>query len=65
MSKNNYHFNLYKKKILKFRPTTNKYGQSKHPYDSKELIYVNSNLFNIPSLLSWWSWVRAPHWALF
>ena len=52
MSKNNYHFDLCKKKILKFRPTTNKYGQSKYSYDSKELIYVNSNLFNIPIIIT-------------
>ena len=48
----NYYFNLIKKKIMKFRPTTNKYGQSKFPYDSKELIYIDTNLFNIPVIIT-------------
>ena len=37
---------------MKFRPTTNKYGQSKFPYDSKELLYINTNLFNIPVIIT-------------
>ena len=46
------YFNIINKNKWKFRPTLNKSGQAKYPYDSKEILKINSNIFSQPIILT-------------